>query len=423
MADVPFPRGVRDLLPNEALFRNVLLQNVERIFQSFGFLSIDTPTFESLKILKAKNGIGDDTRLIYEMKEDEVGLRYDFTISLARYVAMHANLPMPFKRYAIGKSWRREEPQHLRYREFTQADIDIVGGEVSQADAEVIAAPAVFLEHLNVDYKVSINDRRFIDGLLASMGVKQEQFSPILRAIDKLDKIGRDGVLKQLADLGLNRETIGKIDSMINTTGSNDQKLDFVQATIADKKAVGEMRRTLELLKAYGLKGVMEIDFSLMRGFDYYTGMVAEFKASDKSVKASIGGGGRYDNLIGILGGKKLPAVGMSLGIYRILDLLNFSDSTEHTYARAFIINVKDTNYPYALQVANALRANGIATDINLANRNISNQLSYANSLKFRYAVIIGDEEQKLSKAKLRNLSDGSETMVTVQELIDKLKQ
>jgi histidyl-tRNA synthetase len=422
MTDIPFPRGVRDLMPNEALFRNTLLSDLEKVFQNFGFLSIDTPTFESLKVLKAKNAIGEDMKLIFEMKDEDVGLRYDHTISLARYVAMHGDLPMPFKRYFIGKSWRREEPQRLRYREFTQADVDIIGGSPAQADAEAIAVPCVFLEHINMDYKVAMNNRRFIDGLLKSAGVRQELFTDIMRIIDKLDKIGRDGVLDRLTKLGLGRDTVAKIDSMIGITGTNDAKLDFVERTIEDKEAVREMRQMMEILELYKLKGTFEIDFSLMRGLDYYTGVVMEIKVNDKDVGYSIGGGGRYDNLIGTLGGKKLPAVGISLGIDRILDVMKFSSSIDYTYARIFIINVKDSNYGYALQLANALRANEIATDINLANRNISNQLSYANSLHFKFAAIVGDEEQKQSKVKLRNLSDGSEQMLSLQELIDMLK-
>ena len=160
MADIPFPRGVRDLLPNEALFRNELLKKTESIFRTFGFLTIDTPSFESLQVLKAKNAIGSDTKLIYEMKDELLGLRYDNTMSLARYIAMHMELPMPFKRYYIGKCWRREEPQHLRYREITQADADIIGGNAPMADAEVIAVAAAVFDSIGIKYEICVNDRQ-----------------------------------------------------------------------------------------------------------------------------------------------------------------------------------------------------------------------------------------------------------------------
>ncbi len=424
MANIPFPRGVRDLMPNEALFRNELLGKAEAIFQRFGFLAIDTPTFESLKILKAKGAIGEDVKLLYETNED-LGLRYDFTVSLARYVSMHQDLPLPFRRYAIGKSWRREEPQRLRYREFTQADVDIVGGRGPAADAEVIAVPSIILEEIGLDYTVLINNRKIVEQMLSSFGIPKDRSIAVMRAVDKLEKIGEDGVTKLLVEAGIDKDVIRRIMDFIVLKGSNDDKLAYVSAILKEgdgNTAIGELKQTLQLLAAYGLKGTMMVDFSLMRGFDYYTDIVMEVKANTKKTRSSIGGGGRYDKLISLYGGKDLPAVGMSLGIDRILDLLDFSSSTKYTYAKAFVINVKDKNYAYALKVANFLRANGISIDINVATRNISNQLSYANSLKIGYAIIVGDEEERSNKVKLRNLVDGQETMLPLSEALAKLK-
>jgi histidyl-tRNA synthetase len=424
MANIPFPRGVRDLMPNEALFRNELLAKVENVFKRFGFLAIDTPTFESLKILKAKGAIGEDAKLLYETNED-LGLRYDFTVSLARYMSMHQDLPLPFRRYYIGKSWRREEPQRLRYREFTQADVDIVGGRGPAADAEVIAAPCIILEELGIDYTVLISNRKIIEQMLGSFGVKQENFIDVMRIVDKLDKVGEEAMIERLNGLGLGKDIVRKIGEFISTKGSNEDKLAYVGAILKEgdgNTAVGELKQTLELLAIYGLKGTVSIDFSLMRGFDYYTDIVMEIKANTKKTKASIGGGGRYDKLIELYGGKSLPAVGLSLGIDRILELLGFSDSVKYTYAKAFIINVKDKNYPYALKVANFLRANGIAVDINVATRNISNQLAYANSLKVGFAIIVGDEEEKGNKLKLRDLVSGQETMMAMNDVLARLK-
>ncbi len=419
MADIPFPRGVRDLMPNEALFRNEVLKKIEEVFQRFGFLTIDTPAFESLKILNAKGAIGEEAKLIYEMKYEDIALRYDLTVSLARYMAMHQSLPMPFKRYAIGKVWRREEPQRLRYREFTQADVDIVGGRTTAADAEVIAVGARALEALGVDYTVQINNRKFADELFESMGIAKEMSISVMRAIDKLDKVGRDGVVDSLLKLGISRDIVSKVDALINLNGSNEDKLSYLEKTLVKSKAsVQEMRETLAILDTYKLKGVVNVNFALVRGIDYYTDMVFEYWSGDPTVKSSIGSGGRYNNLVGVLSNKQLPAVGSSLGIDRLLDLLGFESSVRQSYATVYVATINDGNYIYALRVAELFRAQGIAVDLNVATRNISNQMSYANSLKFRYAIIIGDAEQKENKVKVRDLVDGSEKSLGIDEAL-----
>ena len=423
MADIPFPRGVRDLMPNEALFRNDLLNTIGASFQRFGYLMIDTPAFESLKVLNAKDVIGEDAKLLYEMKFEEIGLRYDQTVSLARYMAMHQSLPLPFKRYAIGKAWRREEPQKLRYREFTQADIDIVGSASSAADAEVIAIPGYIFESLGLPYKILINDRKFVDGMLESLNIKPEIRRQVMRAVDKLDKVGRDGVLESLTKLGLDRDTVARLDALFNVHGGNEEKLAYLEKMITEKGEIAHIREVLNLLANYNLKGTVEIDLSLMRGLDYYTGIIFEFKLENNDYKGTICAGGRYDNLIGVFAKKSMPAVGSSIGVDRLLDLLGFSSSIKYTYAQVFIANIADTNYPYALKVANTLRANGIAVELNAAKRNISNQLAYANSLKFPFAIVIGDAEEKLTKVKMRNLVTGTEATLALKEAIDIIKR
>ncbi len=423
MADVPFPRGVRDLMPNQALFRNELLSKIEKIYQRYGFLTIDTPTFESMKILKAKNAIGEDTKLLFELDNGELGLRYDMTVSLARYVAMHSDIPQPFKRYYIGKAWRREEPQKLRYREFTQADVDIIGGDRAPADAEILAVGAAALESIGMDYYVQINDRRFIDSVLESFGVKKDLFIEVIRIVDKLEKLGEDQIVALLKKLGLDNETVARISKFVNFLGGNEEKLTYLEGILKDKSPVQEMRQVLQMLELYKPKGEVEVEFSLMRGFDYYTGIVFEFKSTDPKVRSTIAAGGRYDNLIGLYSGKTIPAVGVSLGIDRLLDLMNFSESQKYTYADVFVAYIKDKNYPYALKVANSFRSNGIPTDLNLAKRNISNQLSYANSLRYKYVAIIGDEEEQQKKVKLRNLIDGEEQILGISDAADLIRR
>jgi histidyl-tRNA synthetase len=421
MADIPFPRGVRDLMPNEALFRNELLRKVESIFQLFGFLTIDTPTFESLKILKAKNAIGEDSKLIYELKEEELGLRYDNTVSLARYMAMHQDLPLPFKRYYIGKVWRREEPQRLRYRELTQADADIVGGNSTMADAEVMAVGSMILEDIGIDYIVCLNDRELLEKVLGKFGIDPMRFADIERAIDKMDKIGEGKVVELLKGLGLDPSTVDQIMAFAGQKGTNEEKLNYIDGILGEENSTKGLRATLGLLEGYNLRGEIRIDLWTMRGLDYYTGIVFEYKNKyDESI--SVAGGGRYDKLISLYGAKSIPAVGLSFGIDRILYMLEYSASIEYTYANVFVANVTEGNYQYALKVANAFRAAGIPTDINIASRNLSNQFAYANTIKTKYVAVLGDAEEKSNKVKLRNLVTGNESLMGVEEAIKVIK-
>ncbi len=423
MADIPYPRGVRDLMPNEALFRNEVIRKIEETFQSFGFLTIDTPAFESMKILNAKEGGGENTKLLYEMKFENLALRFDFTMSLARFMAMNQSLPLPFRRYVVGKSWRREEPQKLRYREFTQADIDIVGAAGPNPEAEVIAVPGFLMEKLGLHYRILINDRRFVDSMLEKLGVAEEKRLGVMRTIDKLDKVGRDGVIELLGKEGLDRDTIAKLDQMINFKGTNSEKIDYLATLIKENESIKNMKRVLELLEKYGIKGEIVIDLSLMRGMDYYTGIIFEFKVLDKDVHSTVCAGGRYDNLVGLFSKKSLPAVGNSIGVDRLLDIMEFSSSGRYLYATIFVANITETNYDYALGVANQIRNAGLGVQLNSVKRNISNQLAFANSLKFEFVVIVGDGEEKVGKVKLRNLVTGVESLMSVKEAIDTIKK
>lgn len=423
MTDLPFPRGVRDLLPNEAIFKNELLKKIGLVFQRFGFTTISTPAIESLKILKAKGAIGEESKLIYELKEDELGLRYEHTVSLARYFVMHSALPLPFKRYVIGEVWRMDEPQRGRYREITQADVDIIGGDRPKGDAEVIASTCSVFDELGLDYVVRLSNRELVDMILEKFGIKGEKSTEVMRIVDKLDRVGIKEVTKLLKGMGLGGEAIDTLTSFINQNGTNDDKLRYAEGLVSGKGSIEEIRKLIELLKQYGIKeNSVVIDFSLMRGLDYYTGCVCEFLASNTKLgRLSIGGGGRYDNLIALYGGQKLPAFGISIGVDRLLDVLNFSSSAKRTYSRVFIAVINDKNYLYGLGVVKKLREAGIEADINISSRNISNQLSYANSLKIPYTVIVGDSEEKLKLIKLRDMVSGEETVISVNELIGML--
>ena len=422
MSEIPFPRGVRDLKPNEAIFRNEVLHKIAKVFELFGFYPIDTPSFEHLSVLKAKNAIGEDNKLIFELAGGELGLRYDHTVSLARYMGMHKELALPFKRYYIGKVWRREEPQRLRTREFTQADVDIVGGKKIFSEAEVIATASVALDSLGMDYLIKISDRRILEGALEAFGIDKSLFTPIERVVDKLEKIGAQKLSEMLSALNLDRQYTDKIMELLGFEGTNKEKLARSAAIVKDSAAVNDMSTLLSLLEAYGIKGEVIVDFSIVRGLDYYTGTIFEYKYAKEPTGPSICSGGRYDGLTSLYGAPQLPAVGFGIGIDRILEYMNFSASIMDTYATVFIACINDTNYLYALNVATKLRASGINTDMNVAAKNLSNQFAYANALNIKYIVVIGDEEQKSGNIKLRNLVNGEESALSVEDAIKTMK-
>ncbi len=416
MADLPFPKGFRDMMPNEALFRSKMLRKIEDIFQLYGFVSIYTPKLESMQLLRAKESIGEENKLIFELKNEGLGLRYDQTVSLARYFIMHSNLPLPFKRYSIGEAWRMDEPQRLRYREFTQADIDIIGGDAVKANAEIIATASKVYEAFGVDYKISINDRKMLDEFFSTLGISKEKQVKVMRAIDKMDKLGTAGVKGLLKEIELKEEQTNKIMDLISHEGTNSEKLSYIKSLIGDESAL-ELENTLSLLESYNIKSAPAIDFSTVRGIDYYTSVVFEFKTNGEN--ASLGGGGRYDNLISNYGGKQIGAVGFAVGVDRLLDILKFQESKEVTPAMVFVSNIKKENYNYALKVSNMLRESGIKVDLNDSDRNVANQLSYANALMFKYVVFVGPTEEQSMTAKVRDMNTGAETTIELSKLKD----
>ncbi len=422
--DIPFPRGVRDFMPNEALFRDKVIRTVEGVFQRFGFLTIETPKIESLELLKAKNAIGEENKLIFEIAQENLGLRYDMTVSLARYVAMHQDLPLPFKRYCVGLSWRMDEPQRLRYREFTQADIDIIGGSVAASNAEIIGAASAAFDALGIAVDMSLNSREIIERALVNFGVGVEKLIGCMRILDKFDKQGN--AIQKLLDEYVGEDVSAKLMDMINFQGTNEEKIRYA-AEIAGDDAVKELRDTLDVLDAYAVKQRIVVDFAVIRGLDYYTGMVLEMRL-DRTVEINgemvrkfdvLGGGGRYANLVKNLGGRELGGVGVALGIDRILDVLDFTNQKKKSMADIFVANIKQNNFKYALRIANVLREGGVPTDINLADRNISNQLSYASNIGYKFVIVVGDSEEKNSTVKVRNMVSGEEKEVESGNILD----
>ncbi len=419
------PRGVRDFSPAQAISLRYISEVVEEVFKRFGFYPIETPALENLSILNAKAYGDESVEEIFKVEGEETGLRYDFTVPLARYVASNKDLTLPFKRYQIGTMWRNEEPQKMRYREAMQADIDIVGSAEIESDAEIIAASALAIEELGIqNYVIVLNSRQILQQIQSYFKVPAEKQVETLRVLDKIQKMSRDQIIKPLSDLGLKVNVAEEMLNFIEQEASNEEKLERVGANIGDgaKADVAKFQELLAILEDYKLKGKIVIDFSLARGLNYYTGFIWEFIVEQDGKRLpSIGGGGRYDSLIGMYSKKNIPATGSSLGITRIFDLLNVGKGAK-TYAKVYIAYLGPKNRSYALNIANTLRGNGVYVDVNTTTRNLSKQLEYAGSLQIPNVVIVGDQEREANKLKLRNMTSGEEELISLQEAIEKLR-
>ncbi|VVB76636.1 Histidine--tRNA ligase [uncultured archaeon] len=418
------PRGVRDYGPSEAISLRYIAGVVEEVFKRFGFYPIETPAIENTAVLNAKAYGEESNKEIYILEGEAAGLRYDLTVPLARFVASNRSLVLPFKRYQLGAIWRKDEPQRMRYREFMQADLDVVGSAELDCEAEVIAAPLIALEELGIrDYVLLINSRKLLQAILKSFGVPEAKEVAAIRIIDKLQKLGREAVQKQLEGLGVDTKACEQLLGFIEDDGDNGEKLARLSAAVeGTKDEAGNMSRLIEMLGAYGLGGKVIVDFSLARGLDYYTGFVWEFAMMENGKRLpSIGSGGRYDNLVGAYSSKSLPAVGSSIGITRVFDLIG-AKSMMKTQAGVFVAFIGD-NRGYAVSVANTLRGNGIYADLNCMRRNLSKQLEYAGAMGIKHVAIIGDKERLANKINLRNMISGAEEMLTIEEVVAELKK
>lgn len=423
MVEPSLPRGMRDFNTAEAIARREVLAVVEETFKRFGFSPIETPALENLNVLYAKTYGEESGKEIFKIEGEDAALRYDFTVPLARFIAMNKDTPLPFKRYQIGSIWRKDEPQRMRYREFLQVDIDIVGSSELISDAEVIAVAAQILDELSISgYKILINDRIILNGILSFFGIPNEKSLQAIRLIDKLPKIGNEEVIKGLVGLGIKQENATSLIEFIIKEEGNDEKLNRIEANIGLKEEVNKLRELIRLVRLYKAKGDLVIDLSLARGFDYYTSLVWEFIVYDENGKRlpSIAGGGRYDNLIGIFLNQQIPATGISIGIDRIMNVIG-SSTERKSYARVYVATVGNV-LDYSLYVANALRGAGINTDINMTKRNIAKQLEYANAMRFRYVAIVGEREQSSNKLKLRDMVSGNEELLDIDEAIKVIK-
>jgi histidyl-tRNA synthetase len=450
MAQKPgIPKGTRDFSPMEMAKRNYIFNTIKQVYQLYGFQQIETPAMETLGTLMGKYGEEGDKLLFKvlnsgdclakvtdeELKERnalhlaakmcEKGLRYDLTVPFARYVVMHREeLQLPFKRYQMQPVWRADRPQKGRYREFWQFDGDIVGSDSLLNEVELMQIVDTVFARFGVRVQIKINNRKILTGIAEVIGAA-DKIVDITVAIDKLDKIGLDNVNQELREDGLSEEQIAKLQPIISLEGSNDEKLNTIADVLKDSetglKGVEETRYILDTLKATGLKNEIQLDLTLARGLNYYTGAIFEVKALDVQI-GSITGGGRYDNLTGIFGMPGISGVGISFGVDRIFDVLNALDCYPKDAVvgtQLLFINFGEKETAYCLPAVAKAREAGIRTEIFPDATKMKKQMSYANAKQIPFVALAGENEMAEGKLTLKNMMNGEQQLVAIEQLIE----
>lgn len=445
------PKGTRDFSPEEMAKRNYIFNTIREVYALYGFQQIETPAMETLHTLLGKYGDEGDKLLFKVLNSGdylkgitdeelqgrdtlklqtrlcEKGLRYDLTVPFARYVVMHRDeLQLPFKRYQIQPVWRADRPQKGRYREFYQCDADVVGSNSLLNEVELMQIVDTVFAKFGVRVCIKINNRKILSGIAEVIG-EADKIVDITVAIDKLDKIGLDNVNEELRQDSLPEEAIQKLQPIITLQGTNEEKLeviaDVLQASETGVKGVEETKFILDNLKAVGLKNTIELDLTLARGLNYYTGAIFEVKALDTPM-GSITGGGRYDNLTGIFGMPGLSGVGISFGADRIYDVLNALDlypKEAITTTQLLFINFGEKETAYCMPIANAARKAGIRTEIYPDKAKMKKQMGYANAKGISFVALAGDDEIAQNKVTLKNMATGEQKLVSAEELLNEV--
>lgn len=449
MAQKPsIPKGTRDFGPLEMAKRNYIFNTIKSVYALYGFLQIETPAMETLQTLMGKYGEEGDKLLfkilnsgdfLSKVSEEELqehnplrlaarlcekGLRYDLTVPFARYVVMHRDeLQLPFKRYQIQPVWRADRPQKGRYREFYQCDADVVGSDSLINEVELMQIVDTVFTRFGVRVCIKINNRKILSGIAETIG-EADKIVDITVAIDKLDKIGLDNVNEELRNDGISEEAIAKLQPIISLFGTNDEKLNVIAEVLKDSeiglKGVEETRFILDTLKSCGLNNEIELDLTLARGLNYYTGAIFEVKALDVQI-GSITGGGRYDNLTGIFGMPGLSGVGISFGADRIYDVLNTLDLYPKDAVNAtqlLFINFGDKETAYCMPAVSKARVAGIRTEMYPDSAKMKKQMSYANAKHIPFVALAGENEMNEGKFTLKNMETGQQKLVSADELI-----
>lgn len=454
MAQKPsIPKGTRDFLPMEMVRRNYIFDTIKGVFQKYGYLPIETPAMENLSTLMGKYGEEGD-RLLFKIlnsgdylkkldasdleennsqktaiKISEKGLRYDLTVPFARFVVQHRNdITFPFKRYQIQPVWRADRPQKGRYREFFQCDIDVIGSNSLLNETELIRVIDEIFKNLGISVTIKINNRKILSGI-ATVIDAPDKLTVITTAIDKLDKIGIDKVYDELRQKGLSEDAINSLEPIINLGGDNRKKLQCLKELIGlsedGSKGILEIETMLDHLKMLNIEAKVELDQSLARGLNYYTGAIIEVVANDVNI-GSVCGGGRYDNLTGIFGLPDVSGVGISFGADRIYDVmndLNIFPEQSQTSTELMIVNFGEKEALYSLKVLEEIQKSGIRTELYPDSVKVQKQMKYANQKSISYVLLIGEEEIKTGIFTLKNMNTGDQQKFELSELINFIKE
>ena len=449
MAQKPsIPKGTRDFSPVEMAKRNYIFNTIREVFHLFGYQQIETPSMENLSTLMGKYGDEGD-KLLFKIQNSgdyfsgltdeellsrnaaklaskfcEKGLRYDLTVPFARYVVMHRDeISFPFKRYQIQPVWRADRPQKGRYREFYLCDADVVGSNSLLNEVELVQMIDRVYGKFGIRVSIKINNRKILTGIAEIIG-EADKIVDITVAIDKLDKSGLDNVNAELASKGIPQEAIEKLQPIIMLSGTNEEKLETLKIVLAASetglKGVEESEFILKTVASLGVKSEVELDLTLARGLNYYTGAIFEVKALDVQI-GSISGGGRYDNLTGVFGMSGMSGVGISFGADRIYDVLNQLDLYPKEAVNAtqlLFVNFGDKEAAYCLPVLSAARDAGIRAEIYPDSAKMKKQMSYANDKNIPFVAIVGENEMNEGKLTLKNMTTGEQALVTPEELL-----
>lgn len=450
MATKPgIPKGTRDFSPVEMAKRNYIFNTIREVFYLYGFQQIETPSMENLSILMGKYGEEGD-KLLFKIQNSgdyfsgltdeellsrnavklaskfcEKGLRYDLTVPFARYVVMHRDeISFPFKRFQIQPVWRADRPQKGRYREFYQCDADVVGSNSLLNEVELVQMIDAVFGKFGIRVSIKINNRKILTGIAEIIG-EADKIVDITVAIDKLDKIGLDNVNAELASKGIPQEAIDKLQPIILLSGSNEEKLETLKNILATSetglKGVEESEFILKTVASLGVKSEVELDLTLARGLNYYTGAIFEVKALDVQI-GSISGGGRYDNLTGVFGMDGMSGVGISFGADRIYDVLNQLDLYPKNSVNAtqlLFVNFGEAEAAYVLPILSKVRAAGIRAEVYPDSTKMKKQMSYANSKAIPFVAIVGETEMNEGKVMLKNMTTGEQALITPDELVE----
>ena len=449
MATKPgIPKGTRDFSPVEMAKRNYIFNTIREVFYLYGFQQIETPSMENLSTLMGKYGEEGD-KLLFKIQNSgdyfsgltdeellsrnaaklaskfcEKGLRYDLTVPFARYVVMHRDeITFPFKRFQIQPVWRADRPQKGRYREFYQCDADVVGSNSLLNEVELVQMIDAVFQKFGIRVSIKINNRKILTGIAEIIG-EADKIVDITVAIDKLDKIGLDNVNAELASKGIPQEAIDKLQPIILLSGSNEEKIATLKNVLAASetglKGVEESEFILKTIAGLGIQSEVELDLTLARGLNYYTGAIFEVKALDVQI-GSISGGGRYDNLTGVFGMEGMSGVGISFGADRIYDVLNQLDlypKEAVNGTQLLFVNFGEAEAAYVLPVLAQVRAAGIRAEIYPDAAKMKKQMSYANAKMVPFVAIVGENEMKEGKVMLKNMTSGEQSLVTPEELV-----